>query len=270
MMNAIADGKKGLGVLLLTLPPSHFCERARWALDHRAFDYEEERLAPGSHILRVRRLGASTTSLPLLLFADGSICQGSDRILDWTEMLGGDAEIERRFEQRTAPLIRRCLYAGLLSDPKSGIRDVLLRVSSRRQSAIGRLTWPLMRQLMVSGMNARLDVLPDLITRVDRELDWFDQVLHERGDYLSEYDFGRADLTAASLLAPIAELQTEPIRSISEGISWPASLAPTLKRWSDRPAVRWVQRTYAIHRATSIDQHRLQIPTLGKRRLFAD
>lgn len=235
--------------LLLTLPPSHYCERARWALDRLAIAYDEERLAPGAHVPRVRRLGASATSLPLLLFGDGSLCQGSDRILDWTGMSGGDLEIEGRLEHTTAPLIRQCLYAGLLSDPGSGIRDVLLRGTSRRQATIGWLTWPLLRRIMVAGMNARASVLPDLIAHVDRELDWFDRVLVERGDHLVGREFGRADLTAASLLAPLALPQVEPVRSLSAGIRWPNSLAPSLARWSDRPTLKWVRHVYVAHRA---------------------
>ena len=117
--------------ILLTLPPSHYCERARWALDRQAIVYDEERLAPGAHALRAKRLGASATSLPLLLLGDGSLCQGSDRILDWTGLSSGDPDIERRFEQSTGPLIRQCLYAGLLHEKRSGIRDVLLRGTSR-------------------------------------------------------------------------------------------------------------------------------------------
>lgn len=240
---------EGTAPLLLTLPPSHFCERARWALDRHGIVYDEQRLAPGAHILRVRRLGASATSLPLLLFDDGSFCQGSDRILDWTGMPGGDPEIERRLEQLTAPLIRRCLYAGLLADPRSGIRNVLLRATSMRQAIIGRATWPLLRRVMIAGMNARPDVLPDLIAQVDHELDWLDLTLSERGDHLVGKDFGRADLTAASLLAPIALLQVEPVGSISAGIRWPQSLAPSLERWSGRPTVQWVRHVYADNRA---------------------
>ncbi|WP_371424546.1 hypothetical protein [Tardiphaga sp.] len=41
--------------LLLTLAPSHYCERARWALDLQAIVYDEKRLAPGAHVLRVKR-----------------------------------------------------------------------------------------------------------------------------------------------------------------------------------------------------------------------
>ena len=235
--------------LLLTLAPSHYCERARWALDHQAIVYGEERLIPGAHMRRVKRLGASTTHLPLLVLGDGSLCQGSDCILDWAELPGGDPEIEWRLEQTTAPVIRQCLYSGLLSDPRSGIRDVLLRGTSTRQAMIGRLVWPLLRRMMAAGMNARPRVLPDLIAQVDRELDWFDGVLAERGDYLVGREFGRADLTAASLLSPIALPQVEPVKSLSGGLRWPRSLAPVLARWSDRPTLKWVRHMYETHRA---------------------
>lgn len=249
MADAPVTASEGRRPLLLTLAPSHYCERARWALDLQAIIYDEERLAPGAHMVRIKRLGASATSLPLLVHGNGSLCQGSDRILDWVRLPGGDPEIERRLEQVTAPIIRQCLYAGLLADPQSGIRDVLLRGTSKRQATIGRLTWPLLRRIMASGMNARPRLLPDLIARVDHELDWFDQVLAERGDHLVGGEFGRADLTAASLLAPVALPQAEPVKSLSAGIRWPRSLAPFLARWSDRPTLKWVRHVYEARRA---------------------
>ena len=259
MTGETTSADEGRRPLLLTLPPSHYCERARWALDRQGTVYDEERLAPGAHMLRVKRLGASATSLPLLVLGHGSLVQGSDRILTWTALPGYDPEIERRLEQTTAPLIRRCLYAGLLSDPRSRIRDVLLRGTSMRQATIGRLTWPLLRRVMVAGMNARPDVLPDLIAHVDRELDWFDKILAERGDHLVGNEFGRADLTAASLLAPIASLQVEPVKSISAGICWPQSLALSLLKWSDRPTVQWVRHLYQTERYPSDVWHRDRI-----------
>lgn len=249
MDDAPVTANKDHRPLLLTLAPSHYCERARWALDWQAIVYEEERLTPGAHILRVKLLGTSSTSLPLLLLGDGTPCQGSDRILDWAGMAGGDPAIERRLEQTTAPLIRQCLYAGLLADPQSGIREVLLCGTSASQATIGRLTWPLLRRMMAAGMNALPRLLPELITQVERELDWFDQVLTERGDHLVGQEFGRADLTAASLLAPIALPQVEPVKSISASIHWPQSLAPFLATSSDRPTLRWVRHIYEAHRA---------------------
>lgn len=91
-------------------------------------------------------------------------------------------------------------------------------------------------------------MLPHLTSQVDQELDWFDQVMSERGDYLVGNEFGRADLTTASLLAPAALLQEEPVRSISAGIRWPQSLVASLTKWSGRPTVQWVRRAYPFVR----------------------
>lgn len=235
--------------LLITLPPSHFCERARWALDYSGIDYDEERLAPGQHIFHLKRLSLAATSLPVLVRRDSSAIQGSDRILDWTCMPGGSAEIERRFAEMVGPLVRLYLYSGLLSDPSSGIRDVLMRVTGRFNGMVGRMTWPLLRQAMISAMNARPERLPSLAGQIDTELDWFEGLLAERGDHLVGTNFGRADLTAASLLAPLAMLTTEPIRSISAGMVWPPSLATQLDKWSNRLSIGWVHRIYEGWRA---------------------
>jgi glutathione S-transferase len=88
---------------LYTLAPSHYCERARWALDRAGIGYEEVRLAPGPHVPRVRKLGVPGTSLPVLERPDEKPLQGSARILDWAGLPGGDAELEARLEERTAP-----------------------------------------------------------------------------------------------------------------------------------------------------------------------
>ena len=81
----------------------------------------------------------------------------------------------------------------------------MLRIIKRRV-APAEIAWesnlpPLLRRIMAASMKARPCVVPYLIAQVDHELDWFDQVLAERGDYLVGFEFGRADLTAASLLA---------------------------------------------------------------------
>lgn len=233
---------------LLTLSPSHYCERARWALDRANIAYEEKRLAPGAHVLHLRRLNAPGTSLPVLLFTDGTLIQDSGRILDWTNLGGGDPDVERRLEEVVAPLIRQCLYAGLLADPRSGVRDVLLKGVNGYQALLGRLSWPVMRRAMAAGMNARAQLLPELIARVGVELDWFDAVLAVRGRYLVGQKFGRADLTVASLLAPIALPAVEPVSSLYAGITWPKLLADALTSWQQRETVIWVRATYAAHR----------------------
>src|SRR4051794_34335613 len=71
---------------LFVLPPSHYCERARWALDYVALEYQEERLAVGLHIARARSMAEATT-LPILT-SGRAIIQGSGAILDFVGMAG--------------------------------------------------------------------------------------------------------------------------------------------------------------------------------------
>src|SRR3712207_676399 len=105
---------------LIVLPPSHYCERARWGLDHMGVAYREERWAVGCHVPLAKRLAPATT-LPIL-DTGREVIQGSGRILDWTGMPGGDAEVEDRFERGIGVLVRQYIYAATLGDADSGVR----------------------------------------------------------------------------------------------------------------------------------------------------
>ncbi len=63
---------------------------------------------------------------------------------------------------------------------------------------------------------------------------------HLAGDRL-----GRADITAASLLAPLARPAACPLY---RRVALPPRVEAALARWGDQPALRWVDRTYAEHR----------------------
>ncbi|MEY4270759.1 MAG: hypothetical protein RLZZ58_1975, partial [Pseudomonadota bacterium] len=63
--------------------------------------------------------------------------------------------------------------------------------------------------------------------------------------YLTGDHFTRADLTAASLLAPLVNPAEHPTYS---GLSMPPALAATIADWQHRPILRWVTRVYAERR----------------------
>lgn len=48
--------------VLITIPISHFCEKARWALDHAGLSYREHGYPPAVHRLAVRRQGSGTAT----------------------------------------------------------------------------------------------------------------------------------------------------------------------------------------------------------------
>lgn len=227
---------------LIVFPPSHFCERARWALDATGVDYTEERWAVGLHIPLTRRLAPATT-LPLL-DTGAQVIQGSDRILAWTRLPGADAAVETRFELRIAPLVRQYLYTSLLADRGSGVLAALLHGVQPWQRVACRTLWPITRRMMVATMDARPDLEPVLRLRVEDELRWFEARLGS-ARYLAGAAFGRADITAASLLAPLA---MPPHGPSYHHLRLRSDVAATLQAWRDRPALRWVTRIYAEHR----------------------
>ncbi len=150
-------------------------------------------------------------------------------------------------------LVRQYLYAAVLSDAQSGVRSALLDGVPAWQARIGGLAWPVTRKLMIAGMDARAALLPRLEQEVAAELDWFDGHLSERR-YLVGDRFGRADITAASLLAPLARPAEYPA---SRQIVLPPSVEDALARWSARPSIQWVRRTYAEDRGWTAPPVRL-------------
>ena len=235
---------------LFVIPISHYCERARWALDHAGVAYKEVRWAVGLHVPLARRIAAGT-GLPILDTGE-RIIQGSDRILDWTGMPGADPALERRFEDTVAPLIRQYVYSATLHDPNSNIRDVLFDGVSAMHDHVGRFMWPVTRRLMIRKMDTRPILVPDLERRLEAELDWFDGRVEGRR-FLVGDRFGRADLTAASLLAPLARPAACPLY---QELALPPRLQETFERWSVRPGLHWVGRLYDDHRRSEKDnQH---------------
>src|SRR3954453_10716946 len=68
---------------LLTIPISHFCEKARWALDRAGLDYREERHAQGIHQVMAKRAGGGKT-VPVLV-ADERIFPESEDVLRYAD-----------------------------------------------------------------------------------------------------------------------------------------------------------------------------------------
>ncbi len=227
---------------LYILPPSHYCERASWALDFIGQDYQKIPFPVGLHAPLSRRI-AGGTSLPI--YDTGTaILQGSDRILDWTGIGQGDPELEARFERKIGPLIRQFIYSSMLNDPKSGIRDILFDGVTGWQRIVGTLMWPVTRKMMIKGMSAYSSITEELSTKLDAELSWF-EIRLEGKPYLVGNAFGRADITAASLLAPLARPPHCPLYSQGK---LSARLEQRLTTWRTRPALQWVLKTYLEQR----------------------
>lgn len=236
---APSDAKPRLYVMKL----SHFCERARWGLDHKRIAYDELTWAPGPHVLEARRMKANGSGVPILVAGD-RVVQGSGAILSWADLREGDASIEHRFETVIGPLLRRYFYSGVLHDAGSGIREALMHDAPSVQASFARIGWPLIKRGMIKLMDIQPDLLPVLEEQINQHLDWSDTLVTD-GVSLNRGKFGRTEITVASLLAPVAMPDAMPIYRT---ITLPPEISRAYERWNERPILQWVRHAYHQHR----------------------
>jgi glutathione S-transferase len=86
-----------VGARLVTIPISHFCEKARWALDRAGVDYSEQPHVQLIHLVAARRAGGGRT-VPVFVTDAGAVLAESSEILRWA-----DARLVR--ERRLYPFL---------------------------------------------------------------------------------------------------------------------------------------------------------------------
>ena len=239
---------------LITFGISHFCEKARWALDWHGIAYDEVSWPPGVHGILAKRCGAKGTTLPIVLDGETAI-QGSAAIIDWADQqaqdharrltLADSLEIEQRADRVIGVHVRRLEYAETLPRSPHLVKPALFRNASNSHRLIGNPMWPLSRRIMMRMYDITPEAASESRAKLEVELDWLDTKLADGRPYLAGGRFSRADLTVASLLALFAQPQEMP-RCYEMPV--PNTLAADVERWRDRPAMRWVVSQYRAHR----------------------
>jgi glutathione S-transferase len=238
---------------------SHYCEKARWALELLGIEYELKHMMPGVHIQVAKDLGAAGSSLPFLV-ADGRVVQGSSAIIDWAETVvadtaktlspdpGLEAEcraIEERLDDVAGVHVRRYYYSEAMVEHPETVRPIFARdLAPAEQEMLGE-NWAVVRQLMMGLLDLGPEQRADSRRFVTMELDWFDALLADGRSFLVGDRLSRADITAAGLLAPLAIPDEHPTYG---SIEMPPLARADLATWRDRPAVAWVREIYHAHR----------------------
>ena len=200
---------------LVTIPISHYCEKARWALERAGLAYREEPHVQGLHRLYARRAGGSMT-VPVLVTPEGAIGE-SEQILDWVDR-GSPSErrlfpegpserervreLARGFDERLGPSGRRLIYVRMFEQP-----ELLLRYNNqgvpRWEDRALRLGMPLATRFI----NRALGIVPGVEVEDERvvwhEFDAVAGLLSDGRPYLTGERFTAADLTFAALAAPV-------------------------------------------------------------------
>jgi glutathione S-transferase len=237
---------------------SHYCEKACWALDYLNIDYNITHVAPGIHQRITKQLGAPRSSLPILV-ANGQTVQGSAQIIDWADAAastdskqltpnnarGECLEIEKRLDETAGVHIRRYYYSEALVDHPETVRPIFTKDLPRMQKILVGATWSVVRKRMIVFMDLGPEQGQDSKRIVDDELSWLDGMLSDGRQVLAGDQFSRADITAASLLAPLALPKQHPTYA---DIRLPPNFATDLENWKNRPSLNWVREMYAKYR----------------------
>ena len=196
---------------LLTIPISHYCEKARWALERAELPYREERHVQGVNRIVSWRAGGHGT-LPVLFCEAGTLVE-SEAILRYADVHVPRAPAVRgraprrdrvlpRARRRARPDGRRMIYAHML--PR---KELML---SYNDAGVPRWEDRMMRWLfpVVSRWGAReLEVRPDTLERdrprVQAVFDGVAERLADGRPYLFGERFTAADLTFAALAAAL-------------------------------------------------------------------
>lgn len=243
---------------LITMPHSHYAEKARWALDWLGLPYRESSHIPLWHRLVTRHHGGGSVpvlvhgghrlldSTDILVHADAAM--GGDRLYPADEALRREVDAwEERFDTVLGPHSRRWAYAQVL--PHRGLlRQMMSRGVPRAQAAVLGLAMP----AIVPMIRAAFRVTPE---SAGRSLLRVDELFHEVGERLQDGRaflvggrFTAADLSFAALASPVL-LPPECGASYPPVQDVPAEMRGEVLRLRDTAAGRWGLRLYAGHRA---------------------
>jgi glutathione S-transferase len=248
---------------LITIGFSHYCEKARWALDRAEIDYVEDDHAPVFHVAFSLRAGGRR-STPALEAGGGVYHESSDivRYADrqlpperrlFPDEAGARAEIEAlvaEFDRSLGPASRRVAYFYLLKDA-SRAKAVLTSTGPLWERKLTHPLFPAIRLLMQRAMKITAEGAARSREKLNTAFASVTERLSDGRRYLVGDRFSAADLTFASLAAPVllppqyghllpaaSELPTEYAGLVEQLRATPAGRFALRLYAEDRPAVR--------------------------------
>jgi glutathione S-transferase len=245
----------GVPARLITIPISHFCEKARWALDRAGIAYREERHVQGVHQIVSKRAGGTGT-VPVLVLDDGSVLAESRDILEHADRAGAllypeneraeIAQLEAGFDAVLGPEARRWIYLHVLEHRRIGRDYNLTGVPGWERWA-----FPILFRPMGALIRRRLDIGPDAETQSRRAvMETFDRVAERIDDgrrFLCGDAFTAADLTFAALAAAVV-LPEQYGTPLPQPPDLPDPLRKGVQEFRSHPAGTFALRLFAEER----------------------
>ena len=242
---------------LITIPLSHYCEKARWALDRVALPYREKPHAPLLHRLATKRNERGT--VPVLVNEGSRFADSTDILRHVDTVCGGDllyprdAELRRevdaleeRFDTELGPHTRRWAYGQALPQVKA-MRSLWAQDVPPLEASVIRVITPMMCQLVRKAYKITPENAQRSLERVRSVFRQVDELLNDGRQFLAGERFTAADLTFAALAAPV--LLPAECRAVQPTLDdVPAAMREEILRFRKTDAGRFALRMFSQER----------------------
>jgi glutathione S-transferase len=233
--------------VLITIPISHYCEKARWALERARIGYQERAHLQVLHWFPVARAGGKKTA-PVLVWGDRVFADSAEIVEEasakapperslFPDDPAAAAEVramQSDFDARLGPEGRRWMYYGL-----RGHRDIAIAYGCTGVPAWQRRAMPFAYPLVARIIDRYLDVTPATAAQSETAVRAvFDAVAERLSDgrpYLCGERFSAADLTFASLAAALL-MPPEYGVPLPQPEELPVAMATTVRELRAHPA----------------------------------
>ena len=237
---------------------SHFCEKARWALDYAGIKYGIEYVAPGTHFKLKKKFKLPRTSVPFIV-SEGLAIQGSAQIIDWADQHSTNGksltpegnegvtarEVEKRIDDIIGVHLRKAFYSESLIEDPASVKKMLVHNISFLQKLLFSIIFPKVRSSMIKFLDLGVEQGEESLAILEKEIDWLDGLISDGRPFLVGDTFSRADLTAAALLGRSQSPSKFPYSHVMQT---PPKIKIRTDEWAKRPSLQWITKIYDEYR----------------------